>query len=67
MRPYPVIAGLALGAWAETLSLADWCKTRAVRGLLRRRLRRRNPRVSNLSSQWIHTFTIESAKHRDSQ
>jgi hypothetical protein len=36
-----------------------------MRGLLRRRLRRRRPRVSKLSSEWVHTFTIESAKHRD--
>jgi hypothetical protein len=67
VRQYPGISGAAFGAWVETLSLADWCKTRAVamRGLLRRRLRRRGPRVSNLSSQWIHTFTTESDKHRD--
>jgi hypothetical protein len=69
VRQYPAISGVALGARVETFSLADWCKTRAValRGLLRRRLRRRGPRVSNLSAQWLHTFTIESAKHRDIQ
>ena len=69
MRRYPVMSGVAFDAWVETLSVADWCKTRALAmcGLLRRRRRRRGPRVSNLSSQWIYTFTIESAKHRDIQ
>jgi hypothetical protein len=66
MAQYHSISDRAPDSWVETLSVAARWKTwvAALRGFLRRRLRR-GPHVSNLSSDWLHTFTIESAKHHD--
>jgi hypothetical protein len=66
MAQYHSIPDRAPDSWVETLSVAAWWKGWAatLRGFLRRWLRR-GLHVSNLSPDWLHTFTIESAKHRD--
>jgi hypothetical protein len=67
MPQYHSISDRAPTSWVEIPPVVAWWKAcaAALRRFLQQRRARRGLHVSNLSPEWIHTFTIESAKHRD--